>query len=387
MGNAVGGKASGASLPSNSGRREIDHTLVLETVEKRDPRRSRGTGPNSRLSRRRSKHAASSSYLQDREKAMSDPRPAQEKKSVTLGIDVAKLTMEAATFPQELKLSLENSAKGYKTLLAALQSYDVTLVVVEATGGYERKVIAELISAGYTGVVANPRQIRDFARGLGVMAKTDRIDAAMIAQFAAVVRPKPRPRPSTEHEELSALVGRRLQLVDLKSQEQSHLEAAYQKQAIKSIQKVIKMLDQQIARLDGLIADSIQADEELRHKNEILRSAKGVGPATSAMLLSRLPELGTLNRQQIASLAGVAPWDIQSGPWQGKKRIWGGRAEVRRMLYMATLSARRDNPVIREFAQRLEKAGKQFKVIMIACLRKLLTILNALLAKDSPWLS
>jgi transposase len=318
---------------------------------------------------------------------MSHPHPTQEKKSICVGIDVAKASLEVASFPEELKLSLENSAKGFRVLLSALQSYDVDLVVVEATGGYERKVIAEVLSADYTGVVANPRQVRDFARGLGVLAKTDRIDAAMIARFAAVVRPKPRPRPSVEHEELSALVGRRRQLVDLKSQEECHLEAVAQKQAKKSIEKVLKMLNQQIGRLDGLIAESIQADEELSHKNKILRSTKGVGPATSAMLLSRLPELGTLNRQQIASLAGVAPWDVQSGPWQGKRRIWGGRAEVRSMLYMAALSARRDNPAIRDFALRLEKAGKQFKVIMVACMRKLLTILNAMLAKDSLWLS
>lgn len=318
---------------------------------------------------------------------MSDPRPTKEKKSVCIGIDVAKASLQVASFPEELTLSLDNSAQGHRRLLAELQSYNVELVVVEATGGYERKVIAEVLSAGYTGVVANPRQVRDFARGLGILAKTDKIDAAMIARFAAVVRPKPRPRPSVEHEELSALVGRRRQLVDLKAQEDCHLEAVAQKQAKKSIEKVIKTLNQQIALLDGLIAESIQADEGLRHKDEILQSAKGVGPVTSAMLLSRLPELGTLNRQQIASLAGVAPWDVQSGPWQGKRRIWGGRAEVRSTLYMAALSARRDNPVIREFSQRLERAGKQFKVVMVACIRKLLTILNAMLAKDSKWLS
>jgi transposase len=308
-----------------------------------------------------------------------------EKKTVCVGIDVAKATLEVASFPEGLKLSPENSAKGHREILSALKDYQVELVVMEATGGYERRVAAEIVSAGYSVVVANPRQVRDFARGLGKLAKTDKLDAAMIARFASVVRPQPRPKSSPEHEDLSALVGRRRQLVDLKAQEDCHLEATAEKCSRRSIQRVLAMLDGQITLLDRLIAEKIQADESLRQKDEILRSVKGVGPQTSAMLLSRLPELGMLNRQQIASLVGVAPWDIQSGPSQGKRAIWGGRAEVRRTLYMAALSARRDNPVFREFAQRLERAGKQFKVVLVACMRKLLTTLNTMLRNGTKW--
>ena len=318
---------------------------------------------------------------------MSSSQCAPKDVPVSVGIDVAKATLEVASFPEGLTLSPDNSAAGFRELMSALKKYQVERVVMEATGAYERKVAAELLSAGYTVVIANPRQVRDFARGLGILAKTDKIDAAVIAKFADVVKPKPRPRPSVEHEELRALVARRRQLADLKVQEKCHLEAAAEKHARRSIEKVLKVLNAQIGHLDTLICESIEADDELRHKNEIIDSPKGIGLQTSSMLLARLPELGTLNRQKIASLAGVAPWDVQSGPWKGKKRIWGGRSDVRRALYMAAVSARNDNPVIREFAQRLENAGKPFNVVIVACMRKLLVILNTMIRNDTKWQS
>jgi transposase len=310
-----------------------------------------------------------------------------EKSSVWIGIDVAKETLEVKSSPGEIHLSPDNSAKGHRQIVSALKDSQVNLVVVEATGGYEKAVAAELLAAGYKVVVANPRQIRDFARGIGVLAKTDKIDAEVIARFAQVVEPKPRPRRSPENEELSALVLRRRQLVDLKVQEDGHMEAAREKRSRSSIEKVRRLINKQIEELEVAIADLIQADSELSHKNEILRSVKGIGPRTSAMLLSRLPELGQLNRQQVASLVGVAPWDLQSGPHKGKKCIWGGRSEVRSVLYMATLSAIRSNPLLMEYAARLASAGKAAKVVIVACMRKLLVILNTLIRNDTKWQS
>jgi len=302
-----------------------------------------------------------------------------------VGIDVAKATLEIASRPEGLRLSVPNAGEGYGQLLAALKGRDVKLVVLEATGGYERAAAAELVCAGYKTVVANPRQIRDFARALGELAKTDRIDAAVLARFAELVKPEPRPRRSEEADTLAQLVTRRQQLVALLTQETNRMPQARQKAVKKSLKLMTRALAKQIAELERLIAAHIESDEALRQKNAILRSAPGVGPKTSAMLLSHLPELGSLNRQQIAALAGVAPWDVKSGTWSGRSRIWGGRAEVRAVLYMAALTAMRCNETIRAFAERLTAAGKAYKVVATACMRKILVILNTMLRNNTKW--
>jgi transposase len=302
-----------------------------------------------------------------------------------VGIDVAKDSFDVASDPVGLKLSLPNDPTGRQLLLDSLQAHRVALIVLEATGGYERDLVASLLHAGFRVVVANPRQVRDFARGIGKLAKTDRIDAGVLARFGRVVQPQPRPRPSGQMEVLAELVMRRQQLMDLRTQESNRLPHARHATVRKSLQKILRILDQQILDLDNMIRQNIESDDGLRRKDEIIQSVKGVGPGTSAMLLGRLPELGSLNRQEIAALVGVAPWDIKSGKWAGKSRIWGGRQEVRNMLYMAALAAIRSNKIIRKFYQRLESQGKLFKVAITACMSKLLVILNTLVRNDCLW--
>lgn len=305
--------------------------------------------------------------------------------SLYVGIDVAKNSFDVASEPAGLTLSLPNDPTGRHKLLDTLQTQAVALIVLEATGGYERDLVAELLQAGLQVVIANPRQVRDFARGIGKLAKTDPIDAGVLARFAQVVQPQPRPQPSGQTAALAELVTRRQQVARLLTAESNRLPLARHPKVRKSLQKSIRALEQQIIDLDKLIRDHIESDDGLRRKDEIVQSVKGVGPGTSAMLLSHLPELGLLNRQEIAALVGLAPWDTQSGKWTGKSCIWGGRAEVRNMLYMAALAAIRFNPAIREFYQRLDSKGKLFKVAITACMRKLLVILNTLVRNNCLW--
>jgi transposase len=302
-----------------------------------------------------------------------------------VGIDVAKDSLAVASAPAGLSLSVPNSTQGRQDLIKALKNHTVALVVLEATGGYERPVALDLIEAGFTTVVANPRQVRDFARGLGELAKTDPIDATVLARFAQIVQPKPRPSASPEESDLAELVTRRRQLVATLTQESNRAAMARLREVRRSIKKMTRMLESEIRSLDDQIARLIRADENLARKDDILRSTPGVGPNTSAMLLSHLPELGNLNRQQVAALAGVAPWDMKSGRWSGQSSIWGGRAEVRSALYMAALAARQFNPVIHVFAQRLEAQGKAFKIVITACMRKLLVILNSMIRSNTKW--
>ena len=302
-----------------------------------------------------------------------------------VGIDVAKESFDVASIPAGLVLSLPNDPPGRQHLLEALQKHPVALIVLEATGGYERSLVADLLGAGHPVVVANPRQVRDFARGIGRLAKTDRLDAQVLAQFAGLVKPRPRQAASPQTVDLAELVTRRRQLSDLMTQESNRLPHARHPEVRRSLRKSLRALERQIDDLDKLIRQNIDSDDSLRRKDEIVQSFKGAGPGTSAMLLSQLPELGRLNRQQIAALAGLAPWDFKSGQWAGQSRIWGGRMPVRNMLYMAALSAIRSNPIIRKFYQRLESQGKKFKVAITACMRKILVILNTLVRNDCLW--
>jgi transposase len=309
-----------------------------------------------------------------------------------VGIDVAKDSFDVATClpdqqagPTGLTLSLPNDPAGRQQLLKALRGHPVALIVLEATGGYERSLTADLLGDGHSVVVANPRQVRDFARGIGQLAKTDRLDAQVLAKFAAMVKPRPRPPASPEAVDLAELVTRRSQLSDLKTQESNRLPHARHPPVKRSLKKSLRDLEKQIDDLDKLIRKNIDSDDGLRRKDEIIQSFKGVGPATSAMLLSHLPELGRLNRQEIAALVGLAPWDFKSGKYAGQSRIWGGRKAVRNMLYMVALSANRWNTVIQPFFERLEAQGKLYKVAMTACMRKILVILNTLVRNDCLW--
>jgi transposase len=302
------------------------------------------------------------------------------------GIDVAKQHLDACWAGVELRVA--NDASGWDELTAKLKAAEVDLVLVEATGGYERGLVCALQGGGITVARVNPRQARDFAKSMGVLAKTDRVDARLLRDFADVVsRHKDRahyitPLIEVERLELAALTTRRRQLVEMRVAEANRLEQA-NKLTYRSIKRVIAMLDKQIAQIDKDADDHL--DRHFKSQRKLLDSVKGVGPVTILTLIAQLPELGLLNRRQISKLVGLAPLANDSGQRKGPRRIWGGRAPVRAVLYMATLSAIRHNPVIRQFHSRLIAAGKAKKVAIVACMRKLLVILNAMLRDQAQW--
>jgi transposase len=241
------------------------------------------------------------------------------------------------------------------------------------------------MDAGLRVALVNPRQTRDFARAIRWMAKNDRLDARLLAEFGRRVGPRPSERAPEARLELDELVGRRRQLVQMRCSESARLEQAFAKSVRASIREVLARLDRQVETLEKRIAELIKDDDDWRERSERLRSVPGVGPTVASTLVAELPELGTISRGKIAALVGLAPFDRESGKWKGKRTCFGGRAQVRSALYMATLAARRWNPVIRAMSERLEAAGKPFKVVMVACMRKLLTILNALVATKTSW--
>ena len=304
-----------------------------------------------------------------------------------VAMDVAKETLEiGCSTPDAVHVrSVANAPAGFRELWKALPPREHTAIVLEATGGYERNVIAELLEAGYRVAVVNPRQVRDFAKGLGILAKTDRIDARVIALFAQHVQPRMLREMPEQQRELADLVTRRRQLLDLRTRESNRSEQTATKAARKSIQQVLNLLDGQIHKLDKTIAQLIDSDDDWKAQSELLQSTPGLGCVTAATLLAELPELGELNRQQIAALVGVAPFNDDSGQHQGQRHITGGRASVRCVLYMATLVATKHNPTLKAFAQRLQKSGKKFQVIQTACMRKLLVILNTMLKNKTSW--
>jgi len=302
-----------------------------------------------------------------------------------VGIDVAKDSLDVACLPSLERLTLAYDDASIARLVETLRRVGPTLIVVEATGGYERRLVVVLIDAGFRVARVNPRQVRNFARGFGQLAKTDRIDAEFLARFAQHVQPQPLEKSSEKQVELEQLVTRRRQLIDLKTAERNRLELTLAQVARKSIQRVLKVIEQQIDALDDAITRLIETDDDWNHKSQILDSAPGVGAVLVSTLIAKVPELGRLNRQKIAALVGVAPFNRDSGKLRGTRAIAGGRADVRGVLYMAALAARYCNPVIRAFADRLEAAGKPFKVVITACMRKLLVILNTMIQTNSPW--
>lgn len=306
------------------------------------------------------------------------------KSLIFCGIDVSKDRLDVALLPDEESWSVTNDPAGIEQLLSRLTELGPTLTVLEATGGYEMAAAAALARASLPLTIVNPRQVRDFARATGQLAKTDRIDAQVIALFAERVRPKSQILPGEEAQLLDALLTRRRQLIEMMTAEKNRRGFA-PKPLKNSITKHITWLERQLAEVDHDIEKMIKHSALWRAKESLLRSVPGVGPVLSRTLIGELPELGTLGRKQIAALVGVAPLARDSGKLRGRRSIWGGRAGVRATLYMSTLVATRHNPIIREFYERLIAAGKPRKVALTACMRKLITILNAMVRTQTPW--
>ena len=303
---------------------------------------------------------------------------------VVVGIDVSKSRLDCFALPLEQAWSCDNAQVGIEQLVQRVQQLGGELVAMEATGGYETQAATALAAAGLRVAVVNPRQVRHFAKAMNQLAKTDRIDARVLAEFALSINPQVRPLPDEGTRELSDLLARRSQLVAMRTQEKNRmLQAAPALRA--GIKTHIKWLEVEIAKLEVDLTAKLRASEAWCDKRDLLLSVPGVGSTTTLALLAELPELGQLNRQRIAALVGVAPLNDDSGKRQGRRFTWGGRAAMRSVLYMAALSAMRHNPVIRVFYQRLRANGKPFKVAIVACMRKLLTILNAMVKQHKPW--
>ena len=305
-------------------------------------------------------------------------------RSQYVGIDVSKATLDVA-IGDEKPFPVSNSREGLDQLLSRLRTREVALIVLEATGGLEALCAATLAAAGMPVAVINPRQARDFAKATGRLAKTDAIDATVLVAFGRAVQPEPRVLPDEATRQLDALLDRRRQLVGMRTMEQNRLSGTVPAPVRGDIEAHLQWLEQHIAAVDQQLEDRIRSSPVWRAKDELLRSIKGIGPVVSRTLLAAVPELGRLDRRQIAALVGLAPMADESGQYRGARRIQGGRSWVRSVLYMAALAARRFNPVLREFAERLAAAGKRPKVILAAVARKLVVIANAILRSGRPW--
>lgn len=301
-----------------------------------------------------------------------------------VGIDVSKDQLDVCVRPENTVRSFGNDETGWTALRELLLPLQAERVVLEATGGYEVALAAVLHAAGLPVVVVNPRQVRDFARATGELAKTDRIDAGILALFAERIRPDLRPMPDETALELQALVARRRQLIEMLMSERNRLRLA--RAAVqRDIQKHVRWLEQRLKDLDGQLRDAVQASPLWRSKEDLLRTIPGIGPVVSRTLLAELPELGHLNNREIAKLVGLAPLARDSGTLRGRRTVWGGRASVRSSLYMAALVGSRSNPVLRDYYQSLLARGKPKKLALIACARKLLIISNSMLHNQQAW--
>lgn len=301
-----------------------------------------------------------------------------------IGIDVSKLQLDVGIDPGDKTKRFANNEAGVSKLVTFLKSISPALIVFESTGGLETLAVSMLWENNLPVVVVNPRQVRDFAKATGKLAKTDKIDASNIARFARAVCPEIRILKDDSTQLLSALNTRRRQIMTMLVAEKNRLKSAVEPNK-KNIKQHIQWLEKSLADIDDDIKKNIRKSSVWRARDNILQSFKGVGPVLSASLLGDLPELGQLNRKKIAALLGIAPLNCDSGQYRGKRRVWGGRSNVRRLLYMATLSATRSNPVIKAFYQRLMASGKPHKVAMTACMRKVITILNAMMKNRTYW--
>jgi transposase len=304
---------------------------------------------------------------------------------IFVGIDVAKDRLDIHVRPSGESFTVARDGEGLAALVDRLKQIVPALVVLEATGGFEITVAAAVGSAGLPLAVVNPRQIRDFARATGKLAKTDSLDAAAIAHFAQAVHPEPRPLPDAQAQELGELVARRRQVIEMITAESNRGRQLQSKRLKKRIERHLDALQKELTEIENDLDESIRGTPIWRESENLLKSVPGVGNATARTLLADLPELGTLGRKQIAALVGVAPFNRDSGTWRGQRTVWGGRAGVRAALYMAALVASRRNPVIAAFYRHLRSAGKPAKVALTACMRKLLIILNAILRDKRPW--
>lgn len=302
-----------------------------------------------------------------------------------MGIDVAKQVFDLHSLKTGQDRRMENSTEGIRQCVALCNTLRPELIVMEATGGYELTLAATLQAEGFAVSVVNPRRIRDFARAAGQIAKTDKLDARIIAQFAATMDPMPTERINENTQKLKALVARRSQLVGLHTAESNRLEHAGGRDVQRSIAAVLKVIEAQLKTFDRQIKEHIQNTPQLRQRSEILDSAPGIGPTTAHMLVTELPELGRLNRRQIAALVGVAPMARDSGTFRGKRMTGGGRKEIRSRLFMPTLVAVRHNPILRAYYTRLIRRGKCKMVALVAVMRKLICILNTMIKNNQLW--
>lgn len=301
-----------------------------------------------------------------------------------VGIDVSKDSFDVCCATSGPQGRFANTADGVSRLRPLLPAAGTCLIVVEATGGYERQLVGDLMTAGYQVSVVNPRQVRDFARALNILAKTDRIDAAVLARFAERGQPIPREKAG-RIEELRQLVIRRRQLIEHRTAEKNRCAQGVSPFVRKNILRHIDMINKDVKAIDKALVSLVQSDDDWKNKFDKITEVTGFGPQTATTLVAELPELGKVNRQQAAALVGVAPFNRDSGQFKGRRMVWGGRQSVRNVLYMAALSAMKHNPVIREFAARLHAKGKPPKVVITACIRKLVVILNAILKTNQPW--
>jgi transposase len=311
---------------------------------------------------------------------------ATESSDVFVGIDVSKHRLDVHVLPAATAFAFDNTLEGIAQLIERLKPMNVYRLVVEATGGYQRRVAVELTAAGIPVMTVNPRQARDFARSLGKLAKTDKIDAAVLAEFARAIRFRADPESSQAQLQLQERVVRRRQLTEMLVRETNRLHLAWDKVALKSLRVIIKALEKQRDELDARIAELIKSDDDWNNKLQLLQSVPGVGANTAQQLIAEMPELGKLNRQRVAALAGLAPFNRDSGLMRGRRSIFGGRATVRSALYMATVASIKWNELIRSSYRRLKAAGKPSKVALVACMRKLLIVLNTLIRENRKWI-
>jgi transposase len=301
------------------------------------------------------------------------------------GIDVSKARLDVCLLPRGESFVVPNDEEGLDELLGRLEELHPTLVVLEASGGFERPVAAALAAAGIAVAVLNPRQTRDFARATGRLAKTDRLDANTLARFAQAIRPAPKVLPDAQAEEFSAILARRRQIISMMSAERNRLGTTTSQAMSKRIRAHIRWLEKELTRIDRELDETIEANPTFKENEALLKSVPGVGPVLCRTLFAELPELGLLSPRELSALVGVAPLNRDSGLFRGRRSIWGGRARVREALYMGALVATRYNPTIKSFYERLVASGKPKKVALVACMRKLLVILNAVMRDRTPW--
>ena len=349
-----------------------------KTVAERDRRRPLDSNPNSRLSRQAIRQA--SSHLRDRVSSMDG--------SYTdfVGIDVSKATLDAFLASDKTELSCPNDQCGFEKILARLPKPQTCLIVVESTGVYHQALVAALLDKNHDVAVVNPGRVREFAKGTGMLAKTDRIDARILARFGELTLPRLAQKTPDNQGELSQLLARRRQLVELRKLEKQHRESTSIKAIAKTIDKNIEKLTKLVKDVEAMLTKAVENNEEFKAKSEILKSVPGIGDVMAFTILADLPELGLLNHGQIAALVGVAPYNCDSGAQRGGRHIRGGRSQIRSTLYMATVCAMRCNYAIEEFATRLKATNKPFKVVLVACMRKMLSILNAMLKNKTNWI-